>query len=86
MPCYLVVTIELKDQQAVHKAAQELGLGASDYTWDRGVVTLRRPALLGALKQRYGLVVAEAQARRRGYTTRRVPLEDGAIKLLVRTG
>lgn len=85
MPCWLVVTIELQDEHAVHKAAKEMGLAPEDYTWTSGRVKLFRPELQGQLKQHYGLVVAEAQARRRGYTTRRVAQEDGAVKLLVRT-
>lgn len=86
MPCWLVVTIELQDEEAVHKAAREMGLAPEDYIWVDGQVRLRRPELQGRLKQHYGLVVAEAQARRRGYTTRRVAQQDGAVKLLVRTG
>ena len=85
MPCFLVITIELQDEEAVHKAAKELGLAPADYTWADGLVKLRRPELQGQLRQHYGLVVAEAQARRRGYTTRRVAQQDGAVKLLVRT-
>ena len=85
MPCFLVITIELQDEEAVHKAAKELGLAPEDYTWEAGSVQLRRPELQGQLRQHYGLVVAEAQARRRGYSTRRGAQQDGAGKLLVRT-
>ena len=84
MPCFLVVTILLKDYSTVKKAASELGLvEGKDFTYDKGKVTLEDPAKEGPLKQRYGVIQAEREARRRGYKAQRNTQKDGSIQLVL---
>ncbi|MDP2662053.1 MAG: hypothetical protein Q8R28_15115 [Dehalococcoidia bacterium] len=84
MPCYLVVTIELRDRVTAEKALKELGLvEGRDYTWNGARVVLRNPAIEGRIKQRYGVIQAEATARRKGYRVQRKQREDGKIEVVL---
>lgn len=82
MPCYLVITIMLKDGLVVKRAAEELGLvEGRDYTFSNGRVSLRDGSKQGALKQRYGVIQAERLARKKGLKSQRRVQEDGTIQL-----
>lgn len=84
MPCYLVVAIEITDYLAAKRAADELGLvEGRDYTLQSGRIVLKDRSKEGALKQRYGLLQSESQARRKGYRTQRKVQEDGAVQLQI---
>ena len=84
MPCYLVVTLLLEDEEIVHRAAKELGLaGDRDYTYSRGTVTGLTPAQSDKLKQRYGVLKAETMARRKGYRVQRQEQQDGTVQVTV---
>lgn len=50
--------------------------------WD-GHVEREAGPNFGRLLQRYGVCKAQAEARRKGYTTRRQNLNDGSIKLVI---
>ena len=50
--------------------------------WD-GHVEREAGANFGRLLQLYGVCKAQAEARRKGYTTRRQTLGDGSIKLVI---
>ena len=50
--------------------------------WD-GHVEREVGKSFGRLLQLYGVYKAQAEARRKGYTTRRQTLKDGAIKLVI---
>lgn len=84
MPCYLVVAVEITDYLAAKRAADELGLvEGRDYTLSSGQILLKNPSKAGAMKQRYGLLQAESQARRKGYRSQRKVQEDGAVQLQI---
>lgn len=84
MPCYLVITIQLKDLDLAKQACSELGLEEGTHFDLIGTgITLRAPAYSGLVKQRYGVLEAERQARKRGVKTQRKTLQDGTIQLLV---
>ncbi len=51
--------------------------------WYQGHVEREVGANYGRLLQLYGVCKAQAEARRKGYTTRRQTLKDGAIKLVI---
>lgn len=51
--------------------------------WWRGHVEKEVGKDYGRLLQLYGVHKAQAEARRKGYTTRRQTLKDGAIKLTI---
>ena len=51
--------------------------------WYDGHVEKEVGANYGKLIQLYGVWKATLEARKRGYTTRRQPLADGAIKLVI---
>lgn len=84
MPCYIVVTIALKEYDLAKRAAEELGLvDERDWNWNNGVATLKNRSLMGPLKQRYGVLEAERQARKRGLTSRRKTEDNGTIELVL---
>ena len=51
--------------------------------WWQGHVEREVGKGFGRLLQLYGVCKAQAEARRKGYTTRRQTLKDGAIKLTI---
>lgn len=85
MPCFAVITVELKDHDTVVKALEELGLvELRDYAWTNGgSVWVRDPATAGLVRQRYGVIRAEAAGRRKGYRVKRQQQADGKIELLL---
>ena len=87
MPCYLVITVLLENEEFTHKAAKELGLELNkDYRFDGGRVYLlseKARQLEGRLKQMYGVTRAESLARRKGLNVRREKAPDGVVRLHV---
>ena len=87
MPCYLEISIHLKDSALARKAAAELGLVENkDYTMfgmQFGLMAGGREKL-NQVKQRYGVLEAESRARKKGYSTRRQTQEDGTIIVTLR--
>lgn len=87
MPCYLELSISLKDSALARKAAAELGLVENkDYTLlgTQFSLMLEGQARLNQVKQRYGVLEAESRARKKGYSTRRQTQEDGTIIVTLR--
>lgn len=68
------------DIAATHQADGTYQL-ATD--WWRGHVEKEVGKNYGRLLQFYGVHKAQAEARRKGYTTRRQTLKDGAVKLTI---
>lgn len=87
MPCYLVISIHLKDPVLARKAAAELGLVEDkDYTMWGTQFCLRQGGTekLNQVKQWYGVLETESRARRKGYSVRRQTLESGTIEVTLR--
>lgn len=91
MPCFLTVSINLKDPNMARKAAAELGLmEGADYQISGNRFVVRKTAqesasqTLGKVRQRYGVLEAEARARRKGYSARRQTQDDGTITVTLR--
>ncbi len=90
MPCYLSVRIrevtsvqlDLDNIELAKKAMDELSLvEGKDYTIRKDIITLKSLSFQNDIRQRYGLIKAEREARRKGYRTNRKVQEDGAIML-----
>jgi hypothetical protein len=80
MPCYLVVTIELKETEIAKMALDELGLvEGKHYRMFGSTIQLNDSSLQGQLKQRYGVLKAEREARRKGYRTQRQTQNNGDV-------
>ena len=75
------VTQELIQELAVNRQ-QDGTFGLTCDWWD-GHVEREVGAKFGRLLQLYGVCKAQAEARRKGYTTRRQTLGDGSIKLVI---
>ena len=84
MPCFLVVTVLLKDMNLAKKALDELGLQeGKDYVWRGGGVQMFNESKNGVLKQRYALLEAERATRKKGKISKRVTQENGDIQLVI---
>lgn len=84
MPCYVIITVALKQYDLAKRAAEELGLEEGrDFTWSNGTATLSQRSMMGPLKQRYGLLETERQVRKKGLTSKRKTEEDGTVTLSV---
>ena len=82
MPCVLVVTIIFEDMEIVRKAANELNLvEGKDFTINGTLTQLQSASKANLLKQRYGVLKTESQARMKGYKVQRRTQEDGSIQL-----
>jgi len=82
MPCYIVASIALRDINLARKAASEIGLvEGKDYTVSGGRIYPIGTLDEGKLKQRYGVLEAERQARKKGIKTSRKTTQDGTIQL-----
>lgn len=85
MPCFLTVTIHLSDAALAGKAAGELGLVEGfDYFSYGSAIGFMDVAKANQVKQRYGVLEAEARARKKGYSTRRQVQDDGTITVTLR--
>lgn len=95
MPCYLVVTIQVKDYATLKKALEELGIkyietkthiSAASFSYSIGASTLScsNQSFANQLQQRMGVVQAESLARRKGVQTQRKQLQDGSIQLTLK--
>ena len=61
---------------------EELNLIESkDYIIKKDIITLKSLSFQNDIKQHYGIIVAEREARKKGYRTQRKVQEDGAIML-----
>ncbi|MDP2663653.1 MAG: hypothetical protein Q8R28_23300 [Dehalococcoidia bacterium] len=84
MPCFAVITIQLADHDTVAKALEEMGLvEGRDYDWDGVGVAFYNERHAGLVRQRYGVIRAEAAARRKGYRAQRKQLDNGKIELVL---
>lgn len=90
MPCYLLIRVkevtevqlDLDNMELARKAMDELSLvEGKDYIIRKDIVTLKSLSFQNEIKQHYGIIVAEREARRKGYRTNRKVQEDGAIML-----
>lgn len=82
MPCYLVISIQVKDVEKARQAATAMGLEEGrDYTISGDQLSLENPSKEGQFKQTYGLLEVAGLARRKGFRTQRRTLQDGSIQL-----
>ena len=77
------LTIRLRGPYDVALNHQPDGRYGLTCDWWGGHVEKELGASYGKLLQLYGLYKALAEARRKGYSTRRQPLADGSIKLTI---
>ena len=75
--------IRLKGPYDVALTRQQDGSYGLTTDWWAGHVERELGAGYGKLLQLYGVHKAQAEARRKGYTTRRQSLSDGSIKLTI---
>jgi len=77
------LVIRLKGPYDIASTKQQDGTYQLATDWWRGHVEKEVGKNYGRLLQLYGVHKAQAEARRKGYTTRRQTLKDGAIKLVI---
>ena len=77
------LVIRLKGPYDIAVNQQQGGSFGLTCDWWRGHVEKEVGKNYGRLLQLYGVHKAQAEARRKGYTTRRQRLKDGAIKLTI---
>ena len=77
------LAIRLKGPYDIALNRQADGTFSMDCDWWGGHVEKEVGQNYGKLLQLYGVYKAQAEARRKGYTTRRQTLNDGAIKLTI---
>jgi hypothetical protein len=75
--------IRLKGPYDIAVNLQQDGTYGLTCDWYKGHVEKEVGANYGRLLQLYGVYKAQAEARRKGYTTRRQTLGDGSIKLVI---
>jgi hypothetical protein len=78
----LVIRLKGPYDIAVNKQQDGTTFGLTCDWWD-GHVEREVGANFGRLLQLYAVYKAQAEARRKGYTTRRQTLGDGSIKLVI---
>ncbi len=77
------LVIRLKGPYDIAVNRQQDGTFGLTCDWWDGHVEREVGAKFGRLLQLYGVCKAQAEARRKGYTTRRQTLGDGSIKLVI---
>jgi len=77
------LVIRLKGPYDVALNRQQDGSYGLTTDWWNGHVERELGAGYGKLLQLYGVYRAQAEARRKGYTTKRQQLGDGSIKLII---
>ena len=77
------LVIRLKGPYDIAVNRQQDGTFGLTCDWWDGHVEREVGANFGRLLQLYGIHKAQAEARRKGYTTRRQTLGDGSIKLVI---
>ncbi|MDP6526962.1 MAG: DUF1257 domain-containing protein [Kiritimatiellia bacterium] len=75
--------IRLKGPYDIALNEQQDGSYGLTTDWWQGHVAKEVGEKYGTLLQLYGVYKAQAEAKRKGYTTRRQNLKDGAIKLTI---
>ncbi len=96
MPCNIVVRVELSSPYFVKKALDELGIvykedsngnivfAGGSYSSTNHSLSCQNTTRLSQIQQRYGLLVAESNARTKGWKTRRDIKDNGDIQLQLR--
>jgi hypothetical protein len=77
------LVIRLKGPYDIAVNRQQDGTFGLTTDWYAGHVEKEVGANFGRILQLYGVCKAQAEARRKGYTTRRQTLGDGSIKLTI---
>jgi len=77
------LVIRLKGPYDIALNRQKTGAYSLECDWWAGHVEKELGQGCGRLLQLYGVYKAQAEARRKGYTTRRQTLKDGSIRLTI---